>query len=1607
MAEWGIVTETGDTQYGRMELALSEGKIGGLVDGLKSIYLDGTPVQGPDVGGGKSFNFTGVSAALVLGTNTQGSIPGFASAEDEVQVNQKVTLASPVARTITTQGLSAVRVKVSTNNLSSANSKTGVTTGTKVEFTIDRQNPNYTPEGGTLGAWETVVNGVMSEKKSGTYVQGYRIPLPALAGQWQIRVTRITADHTAQTLYNDCYIYDDIEFQGYTEIIDAKLRSPHTAKLAVLVSAKQFPTLPQVHSECYGIEVNVPSNYTPASWNPTTKVWTAATYDGIWDGTFKRAWTANPAWLFFEMATNPRFGAGDHLAQSGVDKWALYAIGKVCDQMVDDGKGGLEPRFSAAIYLQAPEDAIKVLGNLASAFRGMLYSAGSMVTPVQDVDSAPVALFTKSNVIDGKFTYQGSARSARHTAAMVSWIDPNAGCTKTIEYVEDPDAIARFGLQVVAVEAIGCISQAGAQRFGRWTLETEQRSTETVTFGAGLDSSTVHPGDVIQVQDNDRAGSHRMGGRVVSATTTSVTLDSPVTLGSGTYYLRVRLTDGTVESQVAANGAGTFDTLTVGVPFSSAPQPQSVWICNDVAGIKLYRVVSISEKDALNYSITALLHDPAKYAAADRVSLTTTPGTTTGVLAAPVVSLRTTVAEYANQMAIVLAASWPPLTGASDYRAEYSFNAGPWATMPVSGCSAEAVGVLPGSYRVRVSATYQSGKVGPFGMATLVVEDSQAMGILTPSEKVQMIADWTTAQADFQTILNRAKNLHIESCTPCTDFVTKYQALETAINGMNPALTDLSQSTILGLVDGKPDGSAFFALWAAFNSAKTRILATLQTAMLSILCVSDSNMAMSGTGVLTVDGVTTPNGSQIMLAGQTTPTENGIYVANVIAGGGGAPGVGYARGFESNVLPSASNMIDEDLSTYDSFETGYVILKSFAGSATSGTLSLKLKPSPDRQEDSSGGVAMAGVYASYSVDGGASWHSMGEWQYGDDTSIQTVTTELTYVPAGQLRVKIQCEKDYSQGGGGVSGSDLPAEATSYASVYGATFGTSAAPPEEGSWFLSSRAAITDGDVYCVSSGTTYGRCMVTTYVSATGAVTLVKRAAAWEFDLGKPSADGMVVMSDADGKRYWGEGGAGTPGKDATAHETTKDLVLDADHGSIDLGLLSQFQRITFSGPGRLRIYVSEAARVADLSRPLAVDAVAGTGCLLEVTPNLVDGLGGSLTPLFTAAPEKGGDGLCYWTWEGPLGTTCSLEYYTGTIAGTTIIPKDGTNVHQEPRDPLPSDGVTNETWINNLTWDTYHKEAGSWVLTGNIKGATGPQGEKGDTGAAGATGAQGPQGEQGPQGLPGQDGATLAHASNHAPGGSDALPWATVHGMGTTAQKPAASASNAGYLWFDTTLAKLQRSNGTAWEDYQGASGGGGGADLTNIPIGTPAGLPSAGNVQIYPAYALENLVPNMTSDTAPSGVCSASEYYSQYPPWQAFSDSGTGWVSNGSALPQSLQYQPAAAITVLAYEITPWSLDYFPSTTPTEWVLQGLSNGTWVGVDTRSVSSSSWVINTPTRFTLSSPASYEAYRLYITANGGRNYVGIRRLKLLGLGTNIAMFMRDSSGNVKQFSTL
>lgn len=575
---------------------VGEGEIRGLVAGNQSIYLNQVPLQNSD----GTLNFSGVTVETRPGTQDQGYIAGFPSVENEVSVNVELRGGEPVVRTVSGPDLSAVRIRLAVPALQEVDEENGDRKGYSITYAVD-----LSVDG---GAFTTVLTEAITGKTTTQYERSRRVDLPR-GSQWQVRIRRITPNR------NNSLISDTVNVLSLTEIIDVKLRYPNCALAAVQVDASAFQSIPSRSYRIWGRVVRVPANYDPISRAYATSG--PGTTGGGWDGTFKAAWTNNPAWTFFDIVTNDRFGLGNRIPLDWVDKWRLYQIAQYCDQMVSDGLGGQEPRFTCSLYLQSRSDAYRVLKDMASMFRGISFFAAGQVMASADMPRDPGATFSQANVVGGRFRYQGSGRKARHTVALVSWTDPDDFGRQKVEPVQHLEGIARYGVNQTEVTAIGCHSRAQAQRVGNHILFTENLETETVTFSVGLDALNCMPGDVIQVADPNRAG-RRNAGRVRAATASSLTLDHvPAEMAVGD-LLHATLPSGKVEGRTIIDINRVSGVVAVAAPWSAVPVSESVWATeSSELALQLFRVVGVSETEDLTYSITALKHVPGKYAAID------------------------------------------------------------------------------------------------------------------------------------------------------------------------------------------------------------------------------------------------------------------------------------------------------------------------------------------------------------------------------------------------------------------------------------------------------------------------------------------------------------------------------------------------------------------------------------------------------------------------------------------------------------------------------------------------------------------------------------------------------------------------------------------------------------------------------------------------------------------------------------------------------------------------------------------------------------------------------------------------------------------------------
>ena len=662
--------------YARVVDLISEGEIEGLVDGLQSVYLDDTPIQNAD----GTTNFSGVTLETRDGTQQQSYVPGFSSVENEVPVGVEIKASQPVVRSITDPDVDAVRIKVSVGQLTNQDTTNGDLNGSAVSFSIDRQVSG--------GGFVEVINDTISGKTTTKYQRSYYVPLTG-NGPWEIRVRRITADSTSSAIQNKTYL------DSYTEVVESKLRYPNSALVALRVDASQFSAIPRRSYDMKLLRVRVPVNYDPGT----------RTYSGVWNGNFKIAWTDNPAWCFYDLVTSTRYGLGGYIPESQVDKWALYRVAQYCDQLVPNGLGGFEPRFTCNLYLQTREQAYKVVQDMASIFRGMVYWSGGAITVTQDAPSDAVYQFAPGNVVDGEFAYQGSSAKARHTVALVTWNDPDDFYRQKVEYVEDAAGIARYGIVQSDVVALGCTARGQAHRVGKWLLFSEQSESEIVTFRTGLEGAVVRPGDIIKVADPVRGGM-RLGGRIAAATASTVTLDQELPADLP-WRLSVVLSNGTVEERLVGPVSGR--TLTVTIPFSSVPQVDAIWmLASSIIEPQLFRVVSVAERDPGVHEVTALAHNPSKYAAIEE-GLALQPRSITVLSDIPPpptgLAMQESLYRVKDQAQVLVQVSWTEVQTAIAYRLSYRVAGGNFVSLPLTSANyAEIRDAQEGQYEFSLRA---------------------------------------------------------------------------------------------------------------------------------------------------------------------------------------------------------------------------------------------------------------------------------------------------------------------------------------------------------------------------------------------------------------------------------------------------------------------------------------------------------------------------------------------------------------------------------------------------------------------------------------------------------------------------------------------------------------------------------------------------------------------------------------------------------------------------------------------------------------------------------------------------------------------------------------
>lgn len=696
-------------QFGNVLDLISEGEIEGLDDGNKSVFLDGTPIQ--DSSGNN--NFSGFTVVTRNGTQAQTYIPGvFANVENEVSVGVEVTNASPVTRQITDTNVDRARITITVPSLQRFEDD-GDIVGTSVSLSIQVQYNG--------GGFNTVKSDTISGKSSSQYQRDYLITLSG-AFPVDIKVVRNTADTSSTKLANKT------NWASFTEIIDAKLRYPNSALVGLRFDSRQFNAIPQRKYLIRGIKVRIPSNATVDTTTHLGRI----TYSGVWDGQFQAAtWTNDPAWCLFDLLTDTRFGCS--VPESSLDRYDFFAISQYCNELVDDGKGGEEPRFSCNLLINQRREVFNVIQEMTSIFRGIsYYGAGSLVL-LQDKPSDAQYTLGPSNVVEGLFSYSGSSLRSRHTCATVAYQNYEEQGEVSFEYVEDENAVAKYGVNNKDIKAVGCYSQGQANRLGKWTLLSEQDLYETCTFGIGIDSGIVlRPGMVVDIADPLRSGTRR-NGRVSSATTSQITIDSETDLDVNTGNgptVSVILPTGLVETRDIDTIDGTAVKVTDA--FSEAPAANAPWLIQttDIQS-QQFRVVSVSEGDDGAFSVTALKYNESIYNAVEQ-DLNLTQRDITNISASPEAVTDITVTEFLYEEGSTVRTgvdiTWKsPVTNVQEFVVKHRLGSNNFEQEIIQTQSLQVKGLKAGSFELQITARSFVGKTGPTTSQTFTLAGKTAI----------------------------------------------------------------------------------------------------------------------------------------------------------------------------------------------------------------------------------------------------------------------------------------------------------------------------------------------------------------------------------------------------------------------------------------------------------------------------------------------------------------------------------------------------------------------------------------------------------------------------------------------------------------------------------------------------------------------------------------------------------------------------------------------------------------------------------------------------------------------------------------------------------------
>ncbi len=688
---------------------------------FKNIYLDNTPIQNAD----GTYNFTGIRVSALPGTHNQDYLAGFDSTDKIVSVGTEVKAATPITRTITDPLVDSVRVTLALGSLVTMTDK-GDRVGGSVSLTVMCGNKSYpvTISGKTTSAYHQDV--VLTDLPDAPF---------------NISVHRNTADSTTDKVSNETH------WVSYVESIDAKFSYPNSVVVGLEIDSAQFGgKIPTRTYRNRWTQIKVPNNYDPIT----------RTYEGVWLGEFKTAWSDNPAWVFYDLVTDKRYGLGDRLGDFGCDKWSLYQIAKYCDQIVPDGFGGEEPRFTCNAYLSEPRDAKSLLDDLASVFRGIAVWDGQMVTALQDAKKDAVATYSNSNVVDGMFAYSGAAQKTIFTAVHVKYNDKTDNFATKTEYVADDEAIKRYGLNVKQITAFACTSRGQAARVGKCLIETSIRERQMVTFSVGREGIRHLPFDIIEIADNDYAGD-MIGGRVLSVSGNTITVDRAMSdVSSIRYYANG-------QSKVAKVTAVQDNTITLLESPVGIEQLGVFSATKTDVKPRLFRALSIAEDDG-TYTISAVQHDENKEAVVDQGA--TFEQDDTATKHKPQVSYGTVSKDGDN-----LVVSWEG-TNAVQYLIKVYKDGKLYNSYTQDTAEIKLKGLSNGNYRAEIRGKSANGELTEAVIKEWSI-DYDIKGLKATPELFAIKLDWTNPT----TVINKAKIEIYRSQTADRETATKAATL--------------------------------------------------------------------------------------------------------------------------------------------------------------------------------------------------------------------------------------------------------------------------------------------------------------------------------------------------------------------------------------------------------------------------------------------------------------------------------------------------------------------------------------------------------------------------------------------------------------------------------------------------------------------------------------------------------------------------------------------------------------------------------------------------------------------------------------------------------------